>query len=168
MPPKLQDLIQRLNVDPFVTNLGRMFGIPHLLPDPWLQLRGDLYGAGLHQIGTGGFLGIHTDYTIHPTGLARRLNLLLYLNLEWKEEWGGKLELWDVAKDRKSANNFLNVLPLVNTAVIFATSDDSFHGHPDPITAPEGVTRNSLALYYYTATPVTNPRNTHYIFGKRE
>ena len=40
--------------------------------------------------------------------------------------------------------------PLWNRAVIFSTTDESFHGHPDPLTTPQGKFRNSIALYYYT------------------
>ncbi len=66
-------------------------GIAGLLHDP------ALVGGGLHQILPGGFLDVHTDYNFHPqTKLHRRLNLLLYMNKDWKREYEGYLELWDM------------------------------------------------------------------------
>jgi hypothetical protein len=43
------------------------------------------------------------------------------------------------------------VLPSFNRTVVFSTTDTSFHGHPHPLMSPEGVTRKSVSLYYYTA-----------------
>jgi len=80
--------------------------------------------------------------------LARRINLLLYLNKDWKDEYNGQLELWDRATMTKGKA----VAPLFNRAVIFSTVKEALHGHPTPLAAPPGVARRSLALYYYTNT----------------
>lgn len=40
--------------------------------------------------------------------------------------------------------------PIANRAVIFATSETSFHGHPEPMRLPKGTYRKSIALYYYS------------------
>ena len=42
------------------------------------------------------------------------------------------------------------ILPVFNRCVIFNTDEDSYHGLPDPIQCPEGMTRKSIALYYFT------------------
>jgi hypothetical protein len=42
------------------------------------------------------------------------------------------------------------VAPAFNRCVIFSTTDFSYHGHPEPLACPVGVTRKSLALYYYS------------------
>ncbi|HKQ51037.1 MAG TPA: 2OG-Fe(II) oxygenase [Pyrinomonadaceae bacterium] len=116
-------------------------GIRDLIADP------ELVGGGLHQVLRGGFLDVHVDYNRHPrTKLHRRLNLLLYLNKEWREEYEGYLELWDLDADVQLEK----VAPLFNRAVIFETNEVSYHGHPKPLNVPAGVTRKSLALYYYT------------------
>ena len=110
-----------------------------LLPD-------DHRGAGVHQGKNGSFLDIHVDFSVHPIlNLHRRLNLLIFLNKDWKPEYGGLLELWneDVSILGKS------ILPAYNRAVIFETTDTSYHGY-DVISVPEGVTRKSIYSYYYS------------------
>jgi Rps23 Pro-64 3,4-dihydroxylase Tpa1-like proline 4-hydroxylase len=120
--------------------LERLTGIEGLIPDPYFG------GGGLHQIEPGGYLKVHADFNVHPKlRLDRRLNMLVYLNRDWREEWGGHLELWDAAACRE------RILPSFNRTVIFSTTDTSFHGHPHPLTSPPGVTRTSVSLYYYTA-----------------
>jgi hypothetical protein len=90
---------------------------------------------------------VHADFNKHHQyGLDRRLNLLLYLNKNWKDEYGGNLELWDREMTRCEAR----VAPLFNRVMIFSTTDFTFHGHPDPLRCPEGMTRKSLALYYFS------------------
>ena len=75
--------------------------------------------------------------------------MFLYLNEDWQDEWGGQLELWE-ADDADIRQKLVSISPLMNTMVIFTTSDVSFHGHPDPLRCPPEVTRKSIALYYYT------------------
>jgi Rps23 Pro-64 3,4-dihydroxylase Tpa1-like proline 4-hydroxylase len=116
-------------------------GIPDLLDDP------ELLGGGLHQTMRGGFLDVHVDYNFHPrTKLHRRLNLLLYLNKDWRPEYQGHLELWDMGSNRRLES----IAPVFNRGVIFETNEVSYHGHPQPLNTPPGVTRKSLAIYYYT------------------
>jgi hypothetical protein len=122
--------------------LEALTGIDGLIPDPYFG------GGGLHQIEPGGFLKVHADFNVHPKlKLDRRLNMLIYLNRNWREEWGGHLELWD----REGRGCVERVLPVFNRTVVFSTSDTSYHGHPHPLTSPPGVTRKSVSLYYYTA-----------------
>ena len=139
--PATRHLFAQLNSATFVDFLRDLTGIEGLVPDP------HLHGGGLHQIPSGGFLALHADFNKHPlTHLARRLNLLLYLNRGWTEEWGGALELWD--RDVSACQQ--RILPLFNRCVVFNTTDFAFHGHPTPLLCPEGVTRKSLALYYWS------------------
>jgi 2OG-Fe(II) oxygenase superfamily len=133
--------IWSLNSQVFISFLETLTGIDGLIPDP------HLWGGGLHQIVPGGFLKVHADFNRHERlRLDRRLNLLLYLNRDWKEEYGGHLQLWT----RDMSRCVVKVLPVFNRCVVFSTTDFSYHGHPDPLTCPEGRTRKSLALYYYT------------------
>lgn len=125
----------------FLDLMSGITGIPDLVADP------SRLGGGCHQIVAGGFLDVHVDFNRHPElGLRRRLNLLVYLNPGWQDAWGGALELWDMSEKRIATA----VPPVHNRAVIFETGEQSYHGHPDPLTSPEGVSRKSLAVYYYT------------------
>jgi len=140
IPEPLDRLILELNSGPFLSWLSRLTGISQLLPDPWLQ------GGGLHSTGPGGFLVPHTDFHRgRHEHLFRRLNLLLYLNERWREDNGGALELWDKEKDCVVRE----ILPEFGRCVIFQTDDHSMHGFSRPVV---GRDRNSVALYYYTAS----------------
>jgi hypothetical protein len=95
----------------------------------------------------GGHLKVHADFNRHPkTELERRLNVLIYLNRDWKDEYGGAFELWNEDMTRCETK----VMPYFNRCVVFSTTSRSFHGHPEPLECPEDRTRKSLALYYYT------------------
>ena len=142
MGPTTRQVLGQFNSGLFCRFLGRVTGIPGLVPDPYLE------GGGMHQTATGGFLKVHADFNVHPElHLDRRLNLLLYLNEGWRDEWGGHFEMWDEGM----TTCMRKVAPVLGRVVIFATTDASFHGHPDPLECPSDVTRKSLALYYYTA-----------------
>ena len=133
-----------LNSPQFVRYLQDCTGIEKLYPDI------GLHGGGLHAHGPGGKLNIHLDYSIHPKlGLERKLNLILYLTHEWKVEWGGGLQLWDHDHETNSPKSCARTIDNVfNRAVLFDTTQNSWHGLPDPITCPEGQMRRSIAVYY--------------------
>jgi len=139
--PASRDFLHFMNTSIILRFLEQMTGIEGLIPDPWYV------GGGLHQIVPGGELGVHADFNYSTRlKLDRRLNLLIYLNKDWEEEYGGHLELWD--RDMKHCVK--KVLPVFNRCVVFSTTSYSFHGHPEPLTCPEGASRKSIALYYYT------------------
>lgn len=126
----------------------------------------DLFGGGLHQSISGAFLNVHVDYNIHPkTKFHRRLNVLVYMNKDWKEEYEGNLELWDLSQGNKTLLG--KYAPTFNRCVIFETNEISYHGHPKPLNTPEGINRKSIATYYYTKTrpenEIASDHNTIYI-----
>jgi hypothetical protein len=134
-------VLAQLNSGTFLEFLETLTGIQGLIPDPYFV------GGGLHQIERGGFLKVHADFNWHAKlHLDRRLNLIVYLNRDWRESYGGDLQLWDAEMSRCVTK----VYPVLNRAVLFYTFDKGYHGHPDPLNCPEGETRKSLALYYYT------------------
>jgi Rps23 Pro-64 3,4-dihydroxylase Tpa1-like proline 4-hydroxylase len=136
-----RELMHEFNAKGCLQFLTALTGIEHLIPDPHFE------GGGLHQIQPGGFLKIHADFNFHSTyQLNRRINLLLYLNKDWQEDWNGHLELWD----RSMSRCVKKVTPVFNRCVVFSTTDDAYHGHPEALKCPEGRSRKSLALYYYT------------------
>jgi Rps23 Pro-64 3,4-dihydroxylase Tpa1-like proline 4-hydroxylase len=138
-PPAIQRVYDRLHSYEFVTTLRELSGIPDLEVDP------HMHGAGLHAYGRGDKLDLHLDYSVHPiSGKERRLNLILYLTPDWKPEYGGELELWH--SDLSSCGARLP--PTFNTAVLFRTSDISYHGIPHPIQCPQGMFRRLLTVFY--------------------
>lgn len=141
MGPKTRALIQFLNGQEMINFLEGLTGIEGLIPDP------SLAGGGLHELRDGGFLNVHADFNFQRhLKIDRRINLLLYFNKDWKEEFGGNLELWDT--EMKACVK--RYTPDFNRCVIFNTTDDSFHGNPQPVTTPDARTRRSIAMYYYT------------------
>lgn len=138
-----KNLFYALNSKPFILFLEELTGITGLIPDPYFS------GGGIHRIETGGHLDIHADFNHHAKmNLERRLNVLIYLNHDWKAEYGGSFELWD--KEMKGMVS--SYVPSFNRMVCFSTTSDSWHGNPSKVNHPEGVPRQSIALYYYTAT----------------
>lgn len=146
------------NSAPMLQFLEGITNIRGLISDPYFA------GGGFHETKNGGLLGVHADFRVNESlQILRRVNVIIYLNKDWEDSYGGHLELWD----RQMQNKVGSVLPIFNRAVIFNTDEDSFHGHPDPLTAPEGCSRKSIALYYYTATEIKNDsgqsRHTLYV-----
>jgi len=138
-----RQLFYSFNSKPFIQMLENITGIKGLIPDPYFL------GAGFHQILQGGYLSVHADFNHHKLmDLERRINVLIYLNKDWRPEYGGLLELWtnDMTRCARS------VVPMFNRCVIFNTTSNSNHGNPEPINHPERVPRRSIALYYYTST----------------
>jgi Rps23 Pro-64 3,4-dihydroxylase Tpa1-like proline 4-hydroxylase len=143
MPPFTRQLFQTFNSRPFIAFLEKMTGINGLIPDPYF------HGAGIHKTLNGGYLNIHADFNLHRhMNVERRLNMLIYLNPPWKEEWGGSFEVWDKPMEKKVAS----FAPTENRMVCFSTGSDTWHGNPEPVNHPDGLPRQSIALYYYTAT----------------
>ena len=142
MPAAVGDFLAALNAPPLLAFLEAATGIDGLIPDPYFG------GGGLHQILSGGFLRVHADFNWHPKlRLHRRVNMLVYLNRDWQEEYGGHLELWNADMTRPEQR----ILPVFNRTVVFATGETSYHGHPEPLACPPGTSRKSVSLYYYTS-----------------
>ncbi len=142
--------------DPLFTELKKEINSPELCK--WISevtgvenvfVTDDAMGSGLHQGKAGSFLDIHIDFSIHHlANVYRRLNLLIYFNKDWKDEWAGHIELWnaDMTKCEKK------VRPDFNRAVIFVTTGKSYHGY-GKINPPEGINRKSFYTYFYTNVP---------------
>lgn len=131
--------------------LRALTGIDDLSGDP------SLHGGGLHEVSSGGSLGMHVDFNRNGD-LYRRVNAILYLNHNWRDEWGGALELWDRPQDPARK---LVIPPKFNRLVIFEASEHSWHGHPKPLACPEWASRKSVAFYFYSATPHPSYHSDH-------
>jgi Rps23 Pro-64 3,4-dihydroxylase Tpa1-like proline 4-hydroxylase len=137
---KLDEMIR----SPYFCDLmSHAFGIPHLVGDA------KLHGGGIHQTGPGGRLDVHVDFNyIEDQDLYRRMNILIYFNKDWHDDWGGNIELWD----SKVKNCIHSFPPSFNRCVVFETNEISFHG-VTAVKCPDSVARQSFAGYYYTADP---------------
>jgi hypothetical protein len=154
---ELDDLIQG---QPFLELLGRITGIPDLLYDP------DYVGGGTHENRHGQDLDPHVDFNRHPfTRWHRRLNLIVYLNQQWDDAWGGSLELH--SDPRAAGDRVTLVTPRFNRCVVFETTEASWHGFAriDLPAAERQRSRKSVALYFYTAErdAVADTHSTIYV-----
>jgi hypothetical protein len=150
----LDDLVQSR---PFLDLIGRITAIPDLLYDPWY------FGGGTHENRDGQDLDAHVDFNRHPVERwHRRLNLIVYLNPEWNDAWGGSLQLH--SDPRAADDRITTITPLYNRAVIFETTESSWHAFPRIALPPErrALTRKSIALYFYTTQrPAAELADTH-------
>ena len=138
--PVFKNLKNELATEKFNEFISELTGIDNLI------LPNDHRGSGVHQGFDGSYLDVHVDFSIHPTlKKHRRLNLLIFLNKNWKEEYGGHCEFWDP----EVKNLVAKALPSFNRAVIFECSQISFHGY-SKINIPKDESRKSFYSYFYT------------------
>jgi hypothetical protein len=160
--PAYASLDQVIQTPAFLAWLGELTGIDDLLFDPFYL------GGGTHENRDGQPLSAHIDFNYHPSERwHRRVNLIVYLNHEWEENWGGLFDLYkDPYADPTPA---VTVAPLFNRCVVFETTENSWHGF-DKITLPDDkkhLSRKSIALYFYTkereAEQTAGRHTTHYV-----
>jgi Rps23 Pro-64 3,4-dihydroxylase Tpa1-like proline 4-hydroxylase len=141
LPRVFQQMVYELSSPAFLAFLEKITGISGLIPDPYLE------GGGLHCSGPGGILAPHADFHSYgKLGLFRRINVLVYLNPGWKQEFGGCLEFFRKGEETPSTS----IVPIYGRLAMFMTDDKSIHGFTHPVVG-EDRWRKSLALYYYTA-----------------
>ena len=105
----------------------------------------EFFGGGFHQGGDGSFLDMHVDFNVHPLHPTwlRTLNILVYLNQDWQDQFGGQLLVKNGVHGETR-----KIDPVFNRAVVMLTDDRTYHGYRK-MSLPEGVTRRSLAAYAY-------------------
>lgn len=134
-----------LNSQPFIDIIETITGRAEVKPDI------GLHGGGWHCHHKGGKLNVHLDYSIHPKlQLERHYNLIVYMTKDWDPTWNGGLELWSHKEDGSPEERIITVENKFNRAVLFDTTQQSWHGLPDDLTCPEGIYRRSMAVYYLT------------------
>jgi hypothetical protein len=161
--PFYKNLYERLCSRQFLDLMSDITGIPDLLPDP------ELFGGGTHENRNGQGLDPHVDFNrMRDLSAFRRLNLLVYLNPGWKAEWGGCIELHSDPRNPE-ADHVTALAPIFNRAVIFETSEISWHGFPK-IRLPadqKHLSRKSISIYLYTKTrpaaEIAPPHATFYV-----
>jgi len=138
-PRSIKKIFNLFSCKEIVNVFSNISGIETLEYDPYL------HGAGLHIHKKDGKLDMHLDYEKHPfLDKERRLNIILYMSKDWKEEWNGDTQLWNKDMSECIVRSYVKF----NTAIIFKTNESSWHGLPDKIVCPEGVLRKSIAYYY--------------------
>ena len=154
-------VIDTLNCKEFIEILEDLTEIKDIIKNT----EGGVKGSGVHRTLKDGYLGIHTDFNTYEDKIHgkmdRRINILIYLNPKWKEEYKGHLKLYEKKTDieqisDENSNNNKKILPILNRCVIFNTTKDSWHGHDEPLNTPQNVFRNSIANYYYTKSKGEN------------
>jgi Rps23 Pro-64 3,4-dihydroxylase Tpa1-like proline 4-hydroxylase len=163
-PKHTYSLFQYLCSQEFVEFVKEVTGIQNLYPDY------GLHGGGWHMHGRGGNLNVHKDYSIHPKlNLQRKLNLIIYLTKDWDTTWGGGLELWSHNQDKNRPLKKEKVVECIyNRAVLFDTTQNSWHGLPNHLTCPENEYRKSLAIYYLTDPVGKVEERTRALYAPRE
>lgn len=140
--PASQIYFNLVNSSWFMQWVSAVTGTPYLLSDP------QRFGGGLHESRPGGNFAIHRDFNYHPhVGLKNEMVMITYLNSDWQAAWGGVLELWNAKNGECKAT----VAPEFGHTLLMPHGPASYHGHPGPLCPPEGVTRRSVAAYYYTS-----------------
>jgi hypothetical protein len=140
--PVANEFVNQMHSQAGMTWITALTGIKDLIPDPYLV------GAGYSRIGSGSSLKIHTDFNWNETiKVHRMLSFIIYLNSNWKEEWGGHLQF----NDFQNKNVIQRIPPQFNRAVFWRHHKKGFHGFPDPLTCPENITRNAFRLFFYVS-----------------
>ena len=163
-PPTTYQVMSYLNSNDFISILQKQ--MPNMVN---LYVDQGINGGGWHIHKSGGKLNTHLDYSIHPKlGLQRKLNIIIYLNSNWKSSWGGALGFWGNENQEKPGKLIKTIDAKFNRAVIFDTTQNSWHGLPDPLKCPEDEYRKSLANYYLCDPPLQVSKRGKALFSPTE
>ena len=160
--PLQYKVFSELNSDEFIGSLKKLVD-GRLFPDH------GLHGGGLHIHSNGGNLNPHLDYSIHPKmNLQRKINLIIYLEKEFKETYGGHLGLWSSKDPGQPGKLVKEIVPLFNRAVIFDTTQNSWHGMSRKLTLPREKCRKSFAAYYLQDPAINAAQRTRTLLKNKD
>ncbi len=162
-PPTTYAFFEYLNSAEVVKKMSILCGVE-------LEADFGLHGGGWHIHGDGGKLNPHLDYSIHPKlGMQRKLNLILYLSSGWEESYGGHLGLWSNDPNQNQPSKLEKEVPVgFNRALIFDTTQHSWHGISRMVSAPAGLFRKSLAIYYLCKPANDAPTHARALYAPTE
>jgi Rps23 Pro-64 3,4-dihydroxylase Tpa1-like proline 4-hydroxylase len=163
-PPTTYRAFSLFGRSEFIDKMRIMSGIEDL----WFDF--GLNGGGWHMHSRGGNNNVHLDYNLHPKlGLQRKLNIIIYMTPGWQSEWGGGLELWSHDEETNNPKEKVKTVDnLFNRAIIFDTTQNSWHGLPNAIECPEDVIRRSLAAYFVQPAPAITEQRGRALFAARD
>lgn len=148
--PQAQAVVNVLHGRRFLAWLEAVSGVQGLIPDPHLT------GAGYVKSFAGDSLQIHSDFNwCDQLKLHRAVSLIIYLNRDWDQSWGGALNFY--AEDRTSIIN--SVLPGSGNLFIWRYHPLALHGYPSPMTCPSTHSRKALRLFYYTSNALPSEQD---------
>jgi len=148
----IRHLLAELSGMAFLDFLSDLTGVEGLIADPHFR------GAGLSLTLAGGHLALHADFNRdRARHLERRVTVLYYLCQDWHPSWGGALELWDERRTQCEAS----YLPVLDRLLVMDHGDTNWHGHPAPLSCPEGRFRASVSAYYYVAAASPGEDGAH-------
>ena len=156
LAPRLQSMAYSFQGSTFLNWIEKICGIEKLIADPHMR------GGGICRVPSGSSLGLHNDFNWNEQlRLTRRVNLILYMNSEWDESWGGDLEFWNFDRTECVAK----IAPKPNRLAFWNYDERHIHGHPHPLNTPEGVYRQNFIQFYYSsnATHETPPHRSQFI-----
>lgn len=162
-PEETYQMFSFLNSNLVLETLSSLIGVP-------LYADNGLHGGGWHIHANGGKLNPHLDYSMHPhLKLQRKLNLIIYLADNWQEDYGGHFGLWNYDAENDTAGALHSELPVkFNRAVLFDTTQNSWHGLSRQVSCPENMYRKSMAIYYLTNPPAGTDTRSRALFAPTE
>ena len=140
--PVLEEIIYAFQDRRIVEVIGEICQIKDPIPDEFL------YAGGLSMMGNKQFLNPHLDNS-HDKDRERWrvLNLLYYVTPNWKEEYGGNLELWPNGLQK----NQITIHSKFNRLAVMVTHNKSLHS-VSPVVY-DGF-RCCISNYYFSKNPV--------------
>lgn len=159
----IYDFFSSLNSVSFTKLLSSKLGLD-LIPDF------GLHGGGLHIHKGGGNLNPHLDYSIHPKlKLQRKINIIYYCSSsqDLLNSQTGQLGLWSGSSSSPSSLDKI-IDPVFNRAVIFDTTQNSWHGLVNPLPVNCDFSRKSLAFYYLQQPDCNADSRTRALFAPRD
>ncbi|WP_216839349.1 2OG-Fe(II) oxygenase [Caulobacter sp. S45] len=138
-PAILEEIVYAFQDPRVLYEVAAITGLQALQPDA------DLYAGGLSAMPKGAYLKPHLDNS-HDGARARYrvLNLLYYVTPDWREDFGGNLQLWD--QGPKGAPR--TIPALFNRLVLMATNRTSWHSVQE---VKRDQTRCCVSNYYFSS-----------------
>ncbi len=132
-----RQLIEELWTDSYRAAIAEMSG---------LELKDCVMDIGFRRYSSG---QLHHPHTDEPNKV---LTHLLFFNQQWSVDWGGCLR---ILKDSQPESAFQDILPLSDSSVAIARSDNSWHT-VTPLTCPASEYRLALRVAFFRNDRLTS------------